>query len=179
MRGRKMGKERRRSGVAVHGADACWAGASATTRETHALLTFLSFIFLPLIFLPSAGAPGQAWSFSLSERSQPHNCSFDVKSTSGDQGNLARRSLGRRSDEPQRKRIQFGLVTQFMVATSLPVEVKSVTAALTTNMNTRRAIRGVREQRVTTERPRNLGDPLPWGGLVAVTKPAPTPAVNA
>lgn len=69
-----------------------------------------------------------------------------------------RRSLGKQTCEPQRKRTRFGLVT-LMVVTNLPEWVKSDTRVEVTSTCTRGTARGGWGRRVWKERPRNLGEP--------------------
>lgn len=80
---------------------------------------------------------------------------------SGGLGNEFRRSLGKRTREPQRKRIQFGLVTRKAVA-NLPMMVKPVTFPQATSTCVGRTVRGEREQRARKDMPRNLGGPFGW-----------------
>ena len=71
------------------------------------------------------------------------------------------RSPGKRTREPQRKQIRFGLVTP-MFAANLPELVKPDMDPEATSVCRGSANRGDWERRARKDMPRNLGDPTRW-----------------
>jgi hypothetical protein len=74
----------------------------------------------------------------------------------------ANRSPGEQSGEPQRKRIQFGLVTSKSAMASLPRMVKPVIRFQATSVCGIGMVRGGWEKRAAKDKRRNLGEPFGW-----------------